>query len=938
MIVIIIEHASPSLKGTITKWIALVKPSVYIGEVNKRIRDTLILKIQEEYNTTQKVAAQIYYSDKNEIGYSVVEIGTPTKILTDFQGLKLVSKTNSEGNIYSIANFCWAKLHPYKSLYDHMYETGVLSKSFLENSKYCALVPLFKECIDAELNDEQIISTISFFIALHDIGKAYPNFQKKAIDKEPLEWQVSKEMELIKREKMFCVGLTSNNFRHEIASEMVAENLLTENKLPKEIKKSIKKVYRNHHLVVEEFTDGKIKEEYSDCQPKKWDEIQLILFNRLKKEFNPCFDFNIKVGKQNEFTTLLLGFLIRCDWIASSIFDRTNFDSIEEYKDYVLSTSNKYIKTLEIEKIAHAEAKSIKEVFPELQKFELRPLQQKAEELKDIDFNCILIEDLTGGGKTETGFYLAYQAMLRRKKQGIYFGLPTNATEETMNPRIQQAIESIFGESAPTVTHATGISWIKEALHCEKAEIKERMGSSKETKLMFPFSTGTVDQMMKSVLKKKYALIPLTELATKVVIIDEMHAYDAYMRGILSVTLKWLKEFHVPVVIMSATLPNLIKEEIHKVYSNEPFNPSDAYPLISFYNDTGLVEYKVEACEQRKYNVQLNEINLETISFEEHVCQSTAKMIRNGGNLCIICNTVSEAKKTFEQIKNDFPNIETHLFHGQTTLKDKHDMTELLVSKYGKDRSNRPQTSIVVATQIVEQSIDLDFDHMITELAPIDLLLQRFGRWHRHSDNGTIRENNKSIVPIEVIAFSNLNKHIVYKDFITVLQKTKQFLEENKCLLIPKQSRNMIEFVYNPKEYTVSETTKLDTQQGIANWNTINEPSEKRYLPYKKSEIVHNVERSTRYSEFDYTVDLCVLPLALFEQVKKGKTSKELCAKIKYEYTFPVNKNIVEKIPEELKFDGNYWLEECVICTEEAYDRDTNAAINILTEGLELIA
>ena len=425
--------------------------------------------------------------------------------------------------------------------------------------------------------------------------------------------------------------------------------------------------------------------------------------------------------------------------------------------------------------------------------------------------------------------------------------------------------------------------------------------------------------MMKSVLKKKYALIPLTELATKVVIIDEMHAYDAYMRGILSVTLKWLKGFHVPVVIMSATLPNLIKEEIHKVYSNEPFNPSDAYPLISFYNDTGLVEYKVEACEQRKYNVQLNEINLETISFEEHVCQLAAKMIRNGGNLCIICNTVSEAKKTFEQIKNDFPNIETHLFHGQTTLKDKHDMTELLVSKYGKDRSKRPQTSIVVATQIVEQSIDLDFDFMITELAPIDLLLQRFGRWHRHSDNGTIRENNKSIVPIEVIAFSNLNKHIVYKDFITALQKTKQFLEENKCLLIPKQSRNMIEFVYNTKEYTVSETTKLDTQQGIANWNTINEPSEKRYLPYKKSEIVHNVERSTRYSEFDYTVDLCVLPLALFEQVKEGKTSKELCAKIKYEYTFPVNKNIVEKIPEELKFDGNYWLEECVICTEEAY-------------------
>lgn len=434
---------------------------------------------------------------------------------------------------------------------------------------------------------------------------------------------------------------------------------------------------------------------------------------------------------------------------------------------------------------------------------------------------------------------------------------------------------------------------------------------------MFPFSTGTVDQIEKGVLKQKYATIPLMELATKVVIIDEMHAYDMYMQGILSVALSWLKEFHVPVVIMSATLPNLIKKEIHKVYSTEEFVPNEAYPLITMYENGKANCYKVDACENREYNV-----NLTTVEdvFAIHACESIRQLIAHDGNVCVICNSVSTAKETYEKVLEKFPNVETCLFHGQTTLEEKHNNTEMLISKYGKNRDNRPKKSIVVATQIIEQSIDVDFDFMISELAPIDLLLQRFGRWHRHSDVGTIREINNKTVPIEIIAYNNLIKHFVYRDNVTILQKTKEYLEKNTILAIPTASRKMIEYVYNPEEYTKSESIKVEVKENKASNNTIRLPDAKGTLPYRKEDIVHAKRLPTRDSDGDYMVDLCILPTPMYETVKTNGANKQLSAEIKYKYTVPTKKKIVENIPEDSKFEGNYWLDDCVICTEKGYE------------------
>ena len=926
MITIILEHASPALKGTITKWISLVKPSVYVGEVNARVREALIETIQKEYDEKFQVSAQIYYSDRNELGYSVVEIGNPTKVLADFQGLQLISEKNTESELQEIASLCWAKLNPYKSAYTHMYETGILAKIFLTISKYNPLVSLFSEFIKTDITNQEVISTISFICACHDIGKVFPNFQKKAEGKEPLDWHVKRVLNLIKTQEMMDDEFTvSNHFRHEMASESVIKELLSKEGTFENTKKSIASVYLNHHLV-EESSRKHIEDWFEYANPKKWKEVQKIVFNRLKKEFNPYLKFEIKETKQSVFTTLLLGFLYRCDWISSSLFTRTEFDSKDEYKQYVYEKCIEYVDKMEINLLPTSnKSLTMKNVFTELNKYELRFLQKNAEEIKDLDFDCILVEDLTGSGKTEAGFYLAYQAMLKRKKQGIFFGLPTNATEETMNPRIQEAIDAIYGKDLISVTHATGTSWIMETLNCDLTDQKERIASSKETKLMFPFSTGTVDQIIKAGLKQKYALIPLMELATKAVIIDEVHAYDGYMRGVLSVTLQWLKEFHVPVVIMSATLPDVIKEEIHKVYSDKPFKSSDSYPLMSVYNNNELKEYEVEAFKQKKYEIQVTTLDLSKVKFENHICDSIRNMIKDGGNVCVICNTVSSAINTYDKIQDSFPDIENYLFQGQTTLAKKHDMTNLLVSKYGKDRSNRPKKSIVIATQIVEQSIDLDFDFMISELAPIDLLIQRFGRWHRHSDKDTIRENLKNDMTIEVVAYSDIAKHYVYRNYPTIIEMTKSFLENHPILLIPEQSRAMIEHAYTLDHYSEMEKVLCKEKEGKALFNSIDSPQKcKKGVPYKKTAIVHSGRMPTRDAEGEYTYDVCVLSDGLFDEVTSSLPSKKISAEIKYYYTLPIKKRFLEKMDEDLKIEGKLWLEGCIIIRESTYNTYIN--------------
>lgn len=162
MVVIILEHASDKLRGYITRYLQMVKPGTYLGNIPANSRDAVWDMCESEHSESSEFAALLIYNSNTESGYQIEMIGEPKRFVQDFNGIQLVSIATENDPVKTMAQLLWAKLNPYKSLYDHMYETGMTARILLENSIYAALVPLFMELLGLEKS--KCIDTIALKI------------------------------------------------------------------------------------------------------------------------------------------------------------------------------------------------------------------------------------------------------------------------------------------------------------------------------------------------------------------------------------------------------------------------------------------------------------------------------------------------------------------------------------------------------------------------------------------------------------------------------------------------------------------------------------------------------------------------------------------------------------------------------------------------------
>ena len=227
----------------------------------------------------------------------------------------------------------------------------------------------------------------------------------------------------------------------------------------------------------------------------------------------------------------------------------------------------------------------------------------------------------------------------------------------------------------------------------------------------------------------KFGFLRLFGLADRVLVIDEVHAYDAYMSAIICRLLQWCACLKITVILLSATLSATQRSAMIEAYGatgGDP-GPDAAYPLIT-----------VAEAGKPARGIEAKASSSRTLKFETHVsllgdaAKTAAKakeLVTGGGCCCVILNTVKQAQAVYAAIGDDVPKL---LFHARFTAEDRKRIADKVTELFGKDTTNRPPKFILVATQVVEQSLDVDFDHMITEIAPMDLLLQRSGRLHRH--------------------------------------------------------------------------------------------------------------------------------------------------------------------------------------------------------------
>ncbi|MFI1522844.1 CRISPR-associated helicase Cas3' [Kitasatospora cineracea] len=399
----------------------------------------------------------------------------------------------------------------------------------------------------------------------------------------------------------------------------------------------------------------------------------------------------------------------------------------------------------------------------------VRPVQAAAVEMARAmpGAGLLIVEAPMGEGKTEAALAAAEVLAARTGAGGVFFALPTMATSNAMFPRLLDWLERLPAEGGERLSVLLAHS--KAALNRDAAELRagsrrrvaavdvdgaERVPKAGEEGsgpaelvahqwlagrkkgLLSSFVAGTIDQLLFAGLKARHLVLRHLAVAGKVVVIDEAHAYDTYMNAYLDRVLGWLGAYGVPVVVLSATLPAARRRELAQAYAGA--GPDDGrfaeveqargYPLLTAVCAGHDPVLGRPAASGRGHGVRLERLD----DGLEALAERLEAELADGGCALVVRNTVDRVLETAAVLRARFGAEEVSVAHAGFIDTDRAENDRRLLELFGPDSSRRPGRHIVVASQVAEQSLDVDFDLLVSDVAPVDLLLQRVGRLHRH--------------------------------------------------------------------------------------------------------------------------------------------------------------------------------------------------------------
>ena len=409
-----------------------------------------------------------------------------------------------------------------------------------------------------------------------------------------------------------------------------------------------------------------------------------------------------------------------------------------------------------------------------------------------------ILEAPMGIGKTEAALYAAYSIMVSGGATGVYFALPTQLTSNRIHDRVNEYLEKIL---ATECVHRRALllhsnAWLKEIVMGEDGGLGGNWFQSGKRGILAPFAVGTIDQALMAVMNVKHGFVRAFGLAGKVVILDEVHSYDAYTGTILDKLVETLRGLQCTVIILSATLT---KERREKLLSQ--IVSDDSYPLVSASKHCDNVPIEISAAVESKTTVAIQSCN-----DVDTVIDEALKRSQLGQQVLWIENTVSEAQKIYCILASRAAGfgIECGLLHSRYLKADRERLEEYWVTRYGKGNAvQRCECGrILVGTQVLEQSLDIDADFLVTKICPTDMLLQRIGRLWRHHE--TVRPDGSCcevwiIKPEFAQAIEHPEKEFgptakVYSPY--VLLRTLDVWSNIKDLVLPDQIRVLIEATY----------------------------------------------------------------------------------------------------------------------------------------------
>jgi CRISPR-associated endonuclease/helicase Cas3 len=320
--------------------------------------------------------------------------------------------------------------------------------------------------------------------------------------------------------------------------------------------------------------------------------------------------------------------------------------------------------------------------------------------------------------------------------------------------------------------------------------------------LLSAFGVGTVDQALLGVVAAKHFFVRQFGLAGKVVILDEIHTYDLYTGTLLDNLVKRLRELRCTVLILSATLTARRREELLRTAGAKPIPDGNAYPLLTLAPEgEDAVPVSFPADTPKAIQVAT------TIESDAGIASVCLERAEAGQCVLWIRNTVDDAQATYRLVKSgnrqDGPPV--GLLHARFPLWRREQLEQFWLEALGKESKNRPQGCVLVATQVVEQSVDIDADFLVSDLAPTDMLLQRIGRLWRHTrpnrpgslevliQTGLTRNNFTGGTAADLKALLGRSA-FVYAPY--VLLRTFEVWHQRSRIELPADIRTLIEATY----------------------------------------------------------------------------------------------------------------------------------------------
>lgn len=466
---------------------------------------------------------------------------------------------------------------------------------------------------------------------------------------------------------------------------------------------------------------------------------------------------NLDLAAANEASWWLAGFAVLCDWIGSNSNHfpyRSKQQSLQEYWNTTRTQADAAIAETELLPKQPAHALSLQTLINSTGPINSTPLQAQAAGLPLGDGpQLFILEDVTGAGKTEAALLLAQRLMTEGHAHGLYFGLPTMATANAMYERLSgHGYRQLFqAEQQPSLVLAHGAAHLSDAFRqsivgsagmpddnyedqpAAAAHCSQWLSDNRKKALLADVGIGTLDQALLAILPSRHQSLRLLGLIGKVLIIDEVHACDAYMHPLLCRLLRAHAAAGGTAILLSATLPQRQRDELAASFAQgigapTPELTSNDYPLLTQVGEHKAIELAIDTRESVRRHVAVQCVQ-STDAVESLIADAVAK----DQCVCWIRNTVGDAREAYQRLYETHPDWQIDLFHARFALADRLDIEQRVLDTYGKNSDHdKRKGRVLIATQVVEQSLDIDFDHLISDLAPIDLIIQRAGRLRRH--------------------------------------------------------------------------------------------------------------------------------------------------------------------------------------------------------------